>query len=34
MFPKVRKLIPAAELKELGEKMLARKKELLGDKVA
>jgi hypothetical protein len=33
MFPKVRKLIPAVELKELGEKMLARKKELLGEKV-
>jgi hemerythrin superfamily protein len=33
MFPKVRKLIPAAELKELGEKMLARKRELLGEKV-
>lgn len=31
MFPKVRKLIPPAALKELGEKMLARKKELLGE---
>ncbi len=31
MFPKARKLIPAAALKELGERMLARKKELLGE---
>lgn len=31
MFPKVRELIPAAELKALGEKMMARKKELLGE---
>jgi hypothetical protein len=30
----VRKLIPAAELKELGERMLARKKELLGEHVS
>ena len=33
MFPKVRKVIPEAELKELGEKLLARKKELLGERV-
>jgi hemerythrin superfamily protein len=31
MFPHVRKLIPAAELKALGERMAARKKELLGE---
>ena len=31
MFPKVRELIGRAELQELGEKMLARKKELLGE---
>lgn len=31
MFPKVRKLIGRKELQELGEKMLARKKELLGE---
>ena len=31
MFPKVRELIGGKELKELGEKMLARKKELLGE---
>jgi hemerythrin superfamily protein len=30
MFPKVRELIGRKELEELGEKMLARKKELLG----
>ena len=29
MFPKVRKLIARKELHELGERMLARKKELL-----
>ena len=29
MFPKVRELIGRKELQELGEKMLARKKELL-----
>ena len=31
MFPKVRELIGRKELQELGEKMLARKKELLGE---
>ena len=31
MFPKVRELIGRTELRELGEKMLARKKELLGE---
>jgi len=31
MFPKVRELIAQKELQELGEKMLARKKELLGE---
>ena len=31
MFPKVRELIGRTELQELGEKMLARKKELLGE---
>lgn len=31
MFPKVRKLIDSRELKELGEKMRARKDELLGE---
>jgi hemerythrin superfamily protein len=31
MFPKVRKLIDAKELSVLGEKMAARKKELLGE---
>lgn len=31
MFPKVRELIGRSELQELGEKMLARKKELLGE---
>ncbi len=31
MFPKVRELIGKAELRELGERMLARKKELLGE---
>lgn len=31
MFPRVRELIKPAELKALGEKMLARKKELLGE---
>jgi len=30
MFPRVRKLIGQTELQELGERMLARKKELLG----
>lgn len=34
MFPKVRKLIGEAELKALGEKMLARKNELLGEPAA
>jgi hypothetical protein len=29
MFPKVRELIGRKELQDLGEKMLARKKELL-----
>lgn len=33
MFPRVKKLIPAEALKKLGEKMLARKHELLGEKV-
>jgi hypothetical protein len=31
MFPRVRELIGRKELRELGEKMLARKKELLGE---
>ncbi|RYG34462.1 MAG: hemerythrin domain-containing protein [Burkholderiales bacterium] len=31
MFPKVRELIGRKELQELGEKMMARKKELLGE---
>lgn len=31
MFPKVRELIAKKELEELGVKMLARKKELLGE---
>lgn len=31
MFPKVRELIGRKELRELGEKMMARKKELLGE---
>ena len=31
MFPKVRKLIDAKALRELGDKMAARKKELLGE---
>jgi hemerythrin superfamily protein len=31
MFPRVKKLIPADALKALGEKMLARKNELLGE---
>ena len=31
MFPKVRELIGRKALQELGEKMLARKKELLGE---
>jgi hypothetical protein len=31
MFPKVRELIAREALQELGEKMLARKKELLGE---
>jgi iron-sulfur cluster repair protein YtfE (RIC family) len=31
MFPKVRELIGRKELQELGERMLARKKELLGE---
>ncbi|MDP3739115.1 MAG: hemerythrin domain-containing protein [Hyphomonadaceae bacterium] len=31
MFPRVRELIGRKELQELGEKMLARKKELLGE---
>jgi len=31
MFPKVRELIGRAELQQLGEQMLARKKELLGE---
>lgn len=31
MFPKVRELIGRKELQELGEKMLARKKELMGE---
>lgn len=31
MFPKVRELIGRKELQEFGEKMLARKKELLGE---
>jgi hemerythrin superfamily protein len=31
MFPKVRELIGRTELQELGEKMLARKKQLLGE---
>lgn len=31
MFPKVRELIGRRELQELGEKMMARKKELLGE---
>ncbi len=31
MFPKIRELIGRKELQELGEKMLARKKELLGE---
>ena len=33
MFPRVKKLIPAEALEGLGEKMLARKNELLGEKV-
>jgi hypothetical protein len=33
MFPRLKKLIPAAALETLGEKMLARKNELLGEKV-
>jgi hypothetical protein len=31
MFPRVRELIAQKELQELGDKMLARKKELLGE---
>lgn len=31
MFPRVRELIGRRELRELGDKMLARKKELLGE---
>lgn len=31
MIAKVRELMPAAELKALGEKMIARKKELLAE---
>ncbi len=31
MFPKMRELVSRKELQELGEKMLARKKELLGE---
>ncbi len=31
MFPKVRELIGRKEPQELGEKMMARKKELLGE---
>jgi hemerythrin superfamily protein len=31
MFPRVRKLIPAPALEELGERMVARKAELLGE---
>lgn len=31
MFPRVRELIGRKELQELGERMLARKKELLGE---
>jgi hypothetical protein len=31
MFPRMRKLIGQTELQELGERMLARKKELMGE---
>ena len=33
MFPRAKKLIPAEALERLGQKMLARKNELLGEKV-
>jgi hemerythrin superfamily protein len=33
MFPRVKKLVPSDALEALGEKMLARKNELLGEKV-
>jgi hemerythrin superfamily protein len=33
MFPRVKKLIPSDALEALGERMLARKNELLGEKV-
>ena len=31
MFPKIRRLIASKDLQQLGDKMLARKKELLGE---